>query len=98
MPAKAGIHLRFCCRAKKTWISGPGSSPGQALRRTDEGKSRLRVDDFRIPRLITEDCLISFVIAAIINSIRIELDSLKDCAKDKCVISISDDMHDMDTR
>ena len=31
--------------------SGPGSSPGQALRRNDERKSRLLVDAFRTSRL-----------------------------------------------
>jgi len=54
MPAKAGIHLRFRWQAKENLDSGPGSSPGQALRRNDERKSRLLVDEFRTPRLGAE--------------------------------------------
>ena len=34
--------------------SGPGSGPGQALRRNDERKSRLLVDEYRTPRLGAE--------------------------------------------
>ena len=54
MPAKAGIHLRFRWKAKENLDSGPGSSPGQALRRNDERKSRLLVDEFRTRRLGAE--------------------------------------------
>jgi len=54
MPAKAGIHLRFRWQAKENLDSGPGSSPGQALRRNDERKSRLIVDEFSTPRLGAE--------------------------------------------
>ena len=40
-----------------------------------------------------------FVILVSINSIRIDLDSLTHCEKDKCAISINgDSMHDMHTR
>ena len=42
MPAKAGIHLRFRWQAKDDLDSG--------LRRNDERKSRLLVDEFRTPR------------------------------------------------
>jgi len=56
MPAKAGIHLRMFCKAKKNLDSGPGSGPGQALRRNDGRKSRLPVDKFRTPQLIAEGC------------------------------------------
>src|SRR6185295_9595636 len=41
MPAKADIHLRFCWKAKENLDSG--------LRRNDERKSRLSVDEFRTP-------------------------------------------------
>ena len=54
MPAKAGIHLRFRWQAKENVDSGPGSGPGQALRRNDERKSRLLVDEFGTPRLGAE--------------------------------------------
>jgi hypothetical protein len=54
MPGKAGIHLRFRWKAKENLDSGPGSRPGQALRRNDEWKSRLAVDEFRTPRLEAE--------------------------------------------
>jgi hypothetical protein len=43
MPAKAGIHLRFRRKAEENLDSG--------LRRNDERKSRLPVDEFRTPRL-----------------------------------------------
>jgi len=43
MPAKAGIHLRFRRQAQENLDSG--------LRRNDERKSRLLVDEFRTPRL-----------------------------------------------
>ena len=46
MPAKAGIHLRFRWQAKKNLDSG--------LRRNDQTKSRLLVDEFRTPRLGAE--------------------------------------------
>jgi hypothetical protein len=46
MPAKAGIHLRARCKAKENLDSG--------LRRNDERKSRLLVDEFRTPRLGAE--------------------------------------------
>ena len=36
MPAQAGIHLGARCKAKRNLDSGPGSSPGQALRRNDD--------------------------------------------------------------
>jgi len=36
MPAQAGIHLRARFKAKRNLDSGPGSSPGQALRRNDD--------------------------------------------------------------
>jgi len=45
MPAKAGIHLRFCWKAKENLDSG--------LRRNDERKS-LPVDEFRAHRLGTQ--------------------------------------------
>ena len=51
MPAKAGIHLWFRWQGKEDLDSGPGSGPGQALRRNDERKSRLLVDAFRTSRL-----------------------------------------------
>jgi len=35
-PAQAGIHLRARCKAKENLNSGPGSRPGQALRRNDD--------------------------------------------------------------
>jgi len=54
MPAQAGIHLRFRRKAEENLDSCPGSSPGQALRRNDERKSQLLVDDFRTPRLGAE--------------------------------------------
>jgi hypothetical protein len=53
MPAKAGIHLRACCKAKENLDSGPGSSPGQVLRRNDGRKGRLPVDKFTTHRLKT---------------------------------------------
>ncbi len=43
MPAQAGIHLRFRWQAKENLDSG--------LRRHDERKSPLRVDEFRTCRL-----------------------------------------------
>ena len=46
MPAKAGIHLRARCKAKENLDSG--------LRRNDERKSRLLVDEFGTPRLGAE--------------------------------------------
>jgi uroporphyrinogen-III synthase len=46
MPANAGIHLRFRWQAKEGLDSG--------LRRNDERKSRLLVDEFRTPRLGAE--------------------------------------------
>jgi len=46
MPTKAGIHLRFRWQAKENLDSG--------LRRNDERKSRLLVDEFRTPRLGAE--------------------------------------------
>ena len=55
MPAQAGIYLRLHYIDKANLDSGPGSSPGQALRRNDERKSRLLVDEFRILRLKAED-------------------------------------------
>jgi hypothetical protein len=36
MPAQAGIHLRARFKAKRNLDSGPGSSPGLALRRNDD--------------------------------------------------------------
>ena len=54
MPAKAGIHLRFRWQATEDLDSGPGSSPGQALRRNDERKSRLIVDEFTTSQLGAE--------------------------------------------
>ena len=54
MPAQAGIHLRFRWKAKENLDSGPGSSPGQALRRNDEKMSRLPVDEFRTAQLEAE--------------------------------------------
>jgi hypothetical protein len=36
MPAQAGIHLRARCKATENLDSGPGSGPGQALRRNDD--------------------------------------------------------------
>ena len=38
MPAKAGVHLRLRWESRANLDSGPGSSPGQALRRNDEMK------------------------------------------------------------
>ena len=55
MPAKAGIHLRFRRQAQENLDSG--------LRRNDERKSRLLVDEFRIPRLMAEGCLILELVA-----------------------------------
>jgi hypothetical protein len=46
MPAKAGIHLRFRWQAEEDLDSG--------LRRNDERKSRLLVDEFRTARLGAE--------------------------------------------
>ena len=46
MPAQAGIHLRARCKAKENLDSG--------LRRNDERKSRLLVDEFRTLRLGAE--------------------------------------------
>ncbi len=46
MPAQAGIHLRFRWQAKENLDSG--------VRRNDERKSRLLVDEFRTPRLKAE--------------------------------------------
>ncbi len=46
MPAKAGIHLRFRWQAKEDLDSG--------LRRNDERKSRLLIDEFRTRRLGAE--------------------------------------------
>ena len=43
MPAKAGIHLRFRWQGKENLDSG--------LRRNDQTKSRLLVDELRTPRL-----------------------------------------------
>jgi hypothetical protein len=36
MPAQAGIDLRARCQVKRNLDSGPGSGPGQALRRNDD--------------------------------------------------------------
>jgi len=47
MPAQAGIHLGVGCNSPETLDSGPGSSPGQALRRgdgPDMSKSILAID------------------------------------------------------
>jgi len=44
MPAQAGIHLQRRGKAKENLDSGPGSSPGQALRWNDGKKSRPAVD------------------------------------------------------
>jgi hypothetical protein len=48
MPAQAGNHLRAPCKARENLDSGPGSSPGQALRRNDdkeEPTSSLRIQN-----------------------------------------------------
>ena len=52
--AQAGFRLRFRWQAKENLDSGPGSGPGQALRRNDETQGRFRVDEFRAPRLDAE--------------------------------------------
>ena len=56
MPAKAGIHLRLRWPAKENLDSG--------LRRNDQTKSRLLVDELRTPRLGAEGCLVRFNSAA----------------------------------
>ncbi len=46
MPAQAGIHLRAIWKAKENLDSG--------LRRNDDRKGRLLVDEFTTPRLQSE--------------------------------------------
>jgi hypothetical protein len=73
MPAQAGICLCLCCKAKKSLDSGPGSSPGQALRRNDESKSRPLVGKFRTPRLIAWQQLLHHLIQNYIGILRPDL-------------------------
>ena len=61
MPAQAGIHLCSFLPGQKHLDSGPGSGPGQALRRNYGRNSRLPVDKFRTHRLIAEGCSVTLL-------------------------------------
>ena len=79
-PVKSGVHPL----SPRIWIpffngmtdtvrhldSGPGSSPGQALRRNDERKSRLLVNEYRTPPLGTEGAFSGSVTNALDRSNR----------------------------